>query len=215
MRVLYQVLIFLAILIVIAVIWALVYLIKNKKVKPGISCKGKKEKWDSSCSWLMEIKYDPSIAKPKNPLYLLKFEYSKEIGPPVCLPMWYAYRYVDSKTGNYGSMSEWTTSPISAGGKNLPTPPGCTIEETCEFNMPVIGVIEKLENDLTSGIWANVHRYVGDTDQSPLSSKEMEEKSTIIGMLVPFSSGCDGKYAWFDTDNPCKNEDCGMRCDNC
>jgi len=215
MRLLYVILgILLFFLVIGVIVWLVV-----RKTKPGLSCKRDTLKWDPTCLWMQELKSDSSIQQPQNPLYLVKFSYSENSGPPVCLPMWYAYRYVKADTGEYGPLSQWTTSPVSAGGQNLPLPPNCSIsDDTCTFNNPVIGVVDKLEYPLlTSGIWANVHRYVGKMNQSQSpDSDTMEKNSTIIGTLLPFSAGCNATYAWSDVlDNPCVNTNCGVRCTNC
>jgi len=185
---------------------------------PGLGC-ATTWKWDPSCIYIEELKPDSTLSRPAAQMYLVDFKETPNAGPPVCLPMWYAYRYVRAETGEYGPMSDWTKTPVQAGGVHLPTTSCPISENTCQFNNPILGVTSDLEYaPMKTSVWANVHRYVGTVGQTnPPSETVMERESTIVGMLLPSTSrGCGVTYAVDDVlHNPCIARQCGVRCENC
>lgn len=200
------------------------------KPSPGINCRERSDwLWSPTCKYIEEKFPDPSLQDPSNlKLYLIKFSQVRGAGPPVCLPMWYCFRYVNVKTGGYSGFSKWTDSPVSAGGDNLPcldgvgkcdnlVPQG---KRSCNFNQPLIGIPNLQYNPLNpnpdgSFIFANIHRYVGNPgDTSPPGPPE-KISTEIIGYLIPNKVAEGVKYAWPDIlFNPCKVKSCG-RCMGC
>ena len=144
------------------------------------------------CTFFKESSPSSTLTLPPPQPYLLNFTQASQ-GAPWCVPTWYALRYVDSATGEYGPLSAWTRSPVVAGstltaqacphGKcyfsdnGVVTPPG---PGTCTFSTPVVGVVEALQySPETDGVWVNVHRQSTTLDPS--------SEGTIVGYLLPQS----------------------------
>lgn len=129
-----------------------------------------------NCLSVKEIFLDPTIPIPTPNIYLSKFYKSEGSGPPLCSPMWYAFRYVRNRDGAYGPLSKWSGSdsanlkdqnfafareiplPIYSGSDNLPClPPGCENNqipygsETCSFNQIALSILGKLDLDTRYG----------------------------------------------------------------
>lgn len=216
------------ILILIAVvIW--IWIVKRKP-KPPIDCTKSGWAWDPSCLFFKENYPDPSIIKPDNQVYLVGFKRSDEdaIGPPICIPMFYRFRFVNVITGGYGPLSKWTQSPVVSGGTNFP----CVDEkcpssvgegkQSCNYNHPVVGVKDlhynpNKPNNEGDFIWANIHRFDGTPDQT--SPPPDSEEGKIVGYLYPTAGYPDIKYIWNDIFfNPCTNNNepiCLNRCAGC
>jgi len=217
------------ILTVVFGIW--VFLLK--KPHPGVDChKTSDWVWSPDCTYIEEKFYDPKLADPSQlKLYLAKFSRVSGAGPPVCLPMWYCFRYVNVKTGGYSKFSQWTSSPIRAGGDLLPCVKGpgkCDPKlvpqgkKTCAFNQPAIGIPDLQYNPLKlqpgdTFVYANIHRYVGSpTDTKPPGPPE-KTQTEIVGYLIPSKTVPGIKYAWNDVRfNPCEEGQPGCgRCRGC
>lgn len=185
-------------LILIALfIWVFVFL----KNPPQIPCPAG---WDKNCSYILEKYYDESIDVTKPlPLYLGDFEFKVGEGPPLCKPMWYAFRYVRLNDGGFGSLGPWTDKPVFANAPtngqncNLPCPgQNCPVDQdgnskycgpvSCNFNHPVMGTVDDLGySSQKDGVYANVHRYIGTDDTTP---PPIGEEGEIVGILLPSSS---------------------------
>jgi len=196
---------------------------KLEKPTPGNKCSGNGWKWDTTCSYIQEIKPDPSLKSPQSPPYLINFTKSEGAGPPIFLPMWYRYRYVNVLTGGYSSFSPWTTSPVMSGECVLPcvadgtpvspinTPsvecPFPTGPSSCVFNQPVIGVPKtKIDyspvtvNPDGGFIYMNLHRYVGRVGDTKPPDNPKDE---IVGVILMPREG--KYYVYIDVlNNPCK-----------
>jgi len=219
-------------ILVLATIGFGVWVFFLKQPHPGVNChKTTGWVWSPDCKYIEEKFPDKSLADPGHlKLYLAKFSDVTGGGPPVCLPMWYCFRYVNVKTGGYSKFSQWTESPVRAGGDMFPcvggkgkcdpslVPQG---KKTCAFNQPVIGIPDlqydpfKVLHD-GSFIYTNVHRYVGSPTETKPPGTPEETKTEIIGFLIP-SSVKGVKYAWTDVlFNPCKEGQPGCgRCRGC
>lgn len=177
-----------------------------EKPSPGNSCKNG-WMWDDTCTYIKEIKQDATLKSPSAPPSLINFTKSEGAGPPIFLPMWYRYRYVNVVTGGYSEFSPWSKAPVMSGECDLPciddkcsftTGPG-----SCTFNQPVVGVdkssIEYSPVDKGTGgelIYMNLHRYVG---QEPPTDTTKDE---IVGVMIVPRSG--KYYTYIDVlKNPC------------
>jgi len=218
-------LIFLAILLLLTIgfgIWTFLL----EKPHPGTDCLKSGWVWNPNCKYFEEKFYDSSLADPSDlQLYLVKFSRVSGAGSPVCLPMWYRFRYVNVKTGGYSKFSKWTSSPVRAGGKDLPCLGKCNPNlvpeggKTCYFNQPAIGLPNLQYDPLdrqpgNTFIYATIHRYVGKPGETkPPESPEDE----IIGFLMPTKTLPGIKYAWNDVVfNPCNDNPPGCgRCQGC
>ena len=181
------------------------------KPSPGSGCTNNTSwVWDESCLFIKEVKLDPSLASPKGiaPV-LVGFTKSAGAGPPLFLPMWYRFRYVNVLTGGYSEYSDWTKSSVMSGSCCLPCDGVCPFsvgDVTCTYNQPVIGINRtnikyspKLAQKNGEFIYMNLHRYVGKVgdDKPPDNAKD-----EIVGMMIMPK----GKYfACIDVlNNPCK-----------
>ncbi len=216
------------VLLFLAIILLLIFgywVYQLKPPKPGTDCKKRSDwVWADNCLHFKEKFFDSSLKSPKNiKPYLVNFTYARGGGSPLYLPMWYRFRYVDTKTGGYSEFSDWTKTPIISGSCCLPCPKGMgncptTGYETCSFNQPTIGVSSKDSQYSPTRpqpnlhfIYINLHRYVGktptETEQPP---KNVQDK--IIGFLSPGNS-IDGVqyYTWTDVlSNPCTGVQCSV-----
>ncbi|MDB4769366.1 hypothetical protein OAG24_00225 [bacterium] len=216
------------ILILIAVaVW--IWFIKNP-LNPPIDCTKSGWAWDPSCLFFKENFSDGSLIAPDNEIYLVGFKETKSsaVGPPLCIPMWYRFRYVNVNTGGYGPLSKWTSGPVRSGGIGFPCIRDSNNEcpahidegkKSCDFNHPIVGV-KDLHYDprkpLDNGdfVWTNIHRFDGGNNPPPDN-----EEGKIVGYLYP-ASGLEGvKYIWNDIFfNPCKDSNdpvCLNRCKGC
>lgn len=202
-------------LVVVAV--GMVYLIyrvyKLEKPSPGncnyIKSSNPNVKWSSDCSYVQELLLDGSIQAPTEQLHLTKFTSSPSLGQPWGVNVWYKYKYVNSKTGEYGKASPWTSTPISAGSTTLPCEAGnCNNiqysgKDSCRSNLPQLSV-NKLLYPTGSDFYANVHRYVASIGSS---TPDDSIDGKIVGILYPNGSG-GGTF--IDTSSsPCKEIACG------
>ncbi len=209
-----------------------VWILILKQPHPGIDCRKMSGwVWAKDCTHIEEKFPDPKLDDPsKLQLYLVKFSRADGAGPPVCLPMWYCFRYVNVKTGGYSPFSQWTHSPIRAGGDMLPCldgPGKCDKNEvlqgkkSCVFNQPIIGVPDLQYNPLEATddtfIFANVHRYTGKSKDTKPPGSPKTTDTEIIGYLIPTKSIKGIKYIWRDVlFNPCENTPPGCgRCRGC
>lgn len=165
-------------------------------------------KWSDDCSYVQELLLGPSIQAPVSPLYLTKFTASASLGPAWSVDVYYKYKYVNGKTGEYGKSSPWTKTAITAGSSKLPC--GGTVcniqfsgKDSCRSNLPELSV-DNLAYSPGSDFYANVHRYV--TSSGSTSPPDTED-GKIVGMLYPNGSG-GGTF--IDTSSsPCNEVACG------
>ena len=177
---------------------------------------------------------DPSMKNPSEmQLFMAGFSYSASGGLPLCLPLWYRFRYVNDISGNYSEFSKWTCSAVMAGGTNLPCPPDCSEgmcderisgQDSCTFNRVVMGVTDDLQYGMTpdadgSVNWAVVYRYVGNADTVSDPPPEGDDVGDPLGTLKPIASG---SYTNTFTDignNPCPEVNskigCPQKCSIC
>lgn len=183
------------------------YVFLLKKPSP-VNC-SKNQKWNSTCTFPLELFEDATISAPKVDLELKEFTVDTSVGGPLCVPVWYCFRYVNPLTGGYGPMSEWTKKPIIAGSKDLPCPISSSGSSQCgvdvligkegeNANSIVVGTTKDL--DMPVEFFANVHRFIGETPPEPDIAK-----TEIVGFLIQASiSGDDGfKYKLSLPDTPC------------
>jgi hypothetical protein len=202
-------------LIIVAVgIAYLIYRVyKLEKPSPGncdyVKSTNPDVKWSSDCSYVQELLLTTAIQTPSEPLHLTKFTSAPSLGPAWSVDVYYKYKYVNSKTGEYGKSSKWISSPITANSTKLPCgPEGCTNvqftgKDSCRSNLPQLSV-NKLSYPVGSDFYANVHRYVATHGSSSPSDSE---DGKIVGMLYPDGSG-GGTF--IDTSSsPCKEIPCG------
>ena len=187
-------------------IW--IYLLPEPK--PG-NCGNSTWLWDKSCLYIQETKPDKSLVPPKGVKpFLIRFGKSVGAGPPLFVPIWYRFRYVNVLTGGYSDFSDWTSTPVMSGACCLPCDGSCPFEigiNSCTFNQPVIGVKKSdakyaPTTPTTSGgfIYMNLHRYVGTVGEEKPPENPKDE---IIGCLLAPS----GSYFTFVDvlNNPCKH----------
>jgi hypothetical protein len=200
-------------------LWVWYRFVYKPKVPKTPSC-DPNMKWNSTdpdspyrCRYIREIGPDSNIPSLQGiSPYLVDFKEVSGAGPPMYAKTWYRVRYVNSGTGGYGGLSDWTEEPIYSGSCNLPYPEGMTGTkgyDSCPFNLPTIGVLnDDLEwkpGDTQGGfeIYINVHRYSGDTPPEN-DDTNMVEGEEIIGMLTMTKSAADKKYiSYIDSENPC------------
>jgi hypothetical protein len=206
-----------ALTIALIIIVYLIYYVYNlQKPGPG-SCDVIKDKdptvlWGAGCQFIQEIKLDNTITTPKIPLTLTKFTSSPSLGPGwggVCV--WYSYRYVNGKTGNYGNLSPWTTTFIQAGLPLSELPVSESTKnsgsftysghDSCNSNLPEL-YTPSLDYSLSSGIYINVHRFVSSTITPPPEGTI----GTIIGLLEPNGKG--GGIYLDVSSSPCADGGC-------
>lgn len=166
-------------------------------------------KWSKDCSFIEETSLDTSLKTPTEPLFLGAFTHAPGMGNPWGANVWYRYNYVDGKTGKYSSPSPWTPSPITAGSSTLPCLHGnCSTmknsgKDSCTSNLATLSLSSPLDYGVSSGIYANVHRYV-----APLNNTTPPTSNTpgkIVGMLTPSGSS----VLFIDTsESPCKDVSC-------
>ncbi len=193
---------------------------KRRKTNPA---------WNDNCLYPRAIGVqDPNMEDPsEKQLFMAGFSYSASGGLPLCLPLWYRFRYVNDISGNYSEFSQWTCSAVVAGGTNLPCLPDCSEgscsekisgEASCTFNRVVIGVTNDLKYGLTpnedgSINWAVVYRYVGQADTVSDPPPEGDSVGDPLGTLKPISSS--GGYTNTFTDisnNPCPEVNSKLGC---
>lgn len=203
------------ILVSIFAVW--VFLLK--KPTTGINCHTHSHwLWNKDCLSFQEKSYDSNLKSPKNiKPYLVSFTHAEGGGPPIYLPLWYRFRYVNVNTGGYSDFSEWTSSPVLAGSCHLPCVGDCHKGfSTCMYNQPVIGVSEKdASYDPTKAlpngdyVYMNLHRYVGESanDLTPPPSNAQDE---IIGFLaLKETHNGTSYYTFVDAEkNPCLSRSC-------
>lgn len=105
---------------------------------------------------------------------LLQFKFDKQLPNknPWCHKTWYAIRLVNTKTGEYGPMSDWMSSPVYAG----------MTKDTCTYNSVTIGTDEVTTKDIDlSNYGINLHRQV--------DSLFPASDGAIVGMLLPSANG--------------------------
>lgn len=199
-------------IIAIGLAYAIYYVYKLQKPSSGncdyIKSSNPNVKWSNDCSYIQELMLSDSIQTPTDPLILTKFTASPSLGQPWGVNVWYKYKYVNSKTGEYGKASPWTQSPISAGSSNLPCGGNCnniqyTGKDSCKSNLPQLG-ISKLLYPIGSDFYANVHRYTGSIG-SPAPDSTIDGK--VVGVLYPDGSG--GGMFIDTSSSPCKEATCG------
>lgn len=203
-------------IIVAAAITYLIYRVyKLEKPSPGncdyVKSTNPDVKWSNDCSYIQELLLDTSIQTPTEPLYLTKFTSSPSLGPAWSVDVYYKYKYVNGKTGEYGKSSTWTKSAIRAGSINLPCNSNdssvCNIQfsgkDSCKSNLPQLNV-DKLVYPPGSNFYANVHRYVTSAGSSPPDST-IDGK--VVGMIYPNGSG--GGVFIDTSSSPCKDIACG------
>lgn len=221
----------LGLLLIILLIFS-VWVLLLKKPHIGVDCHKQSDwVWSKDCHYFEEKFFDENLKDPsKLKPYLVKFSSVEGAGPTVCLPMWYAFRYVDVKTGGYSKFSQWIEGPVFAGAKILPCLKGlgkCDSNlvpqgrATCDFNQPLIGVPDLQYNPTQpindTFIFTNIHRWVGKPgDTKPPGSPE-ETKTEIVGFFLPNKSVPGIRYATPDVlFNPCNDNVSGCgRCRNC
>lgn len=181
-----------------------------QKPLPGGGCGKSGWLWNESCLYINEVKPDPALVSPKglSPV-LIGFTKAAGAGPPIFLPMWYRFRYVNVLTGGYSEFSDWTKSPVMSGACCLPCDGVCpfaTGSTTCTYNQPVIGIDKtkikynpQVQQEKGEFIYMNLHRYVGKIgDKTPPT----DAKDEIVGMMIMPRRKY---YAYIDVlDNPCK-----------
>nr|QBK85753.1 MAG: membrane protein [Marseillevirus LCMAC101] len=192
--------------------------------------------WNENCLYPQAIgKPDSSIADPSDKqLYMAGFSYSAAGGLPLCLPLWYRFRYVNDKSGNYSPFSKWTCSAVMAGGTNLPCDPNCpdscdkriSGDASCSFNRVAMGVTEALQDGISSPEkdgsinWAVVYRYVGKENNVDTPPSEDPNVGDPLGFLVPSSSYSGYTNVFTDVgNNPCPvvkaSVGCPQKCSIC
>lgn len=179
---------------------------------------------------------DPDMKDPSDmELFMTDFAYSSSGGLPLCRPLWYRFRYVNDKSGNYSKFSEWTCSAVMAGGTNLPCAKGCpegSCDErisgaaSCSFNKVTMGVTEALQYAMDSQEdgsvnWAVVYRYVGqDGDDVAKPPAEDVDIGEPLGTLRQSSSYTGYTNIFTDIgNNPCPQVNskvgCPQKCSIC
>ncbi len=197
------------------------------KPMPGVDChKHTNQVWSENCQYLLEKAYDSTIPSPENlKPYLLRFSKSEGAGPPLSLPMWYRFRFVNTTTGNYSDFSQWIDSPVIAGSTNLPCVDGAgkcispSISQgaqTCLYNSPLVGVLTSSLpftplipiDDSGSFLAINLHRYVS-SNPNDANPPDDDVEDEIVGYFFPNSiSGVD-YMGWIDMlNNPCSSGKC-------
>ena len=175
---------------------------------------------NETCLYPMAIgTLDSSMKDPSEmQLFMANFSYSDAGGLPLCLPLWYRFRYVNDKTGNYSPFSQWTCSAVTAGGTDLPCFEDCpknscderiSGEASCSFNRVTMGVTTDLQYGMIpqedgSMNWAVVYRYVGQADDVAEQPSDDDNVGDPLGMLRQ-SSSYSGYTNVFDDvgNNPC------------
>lgn len=146
----------------------------------------------------VETKFNQRVPKPPSAPYLAMFEgacsdFSQQKclksnpnfnnGRPWCQPTWYAIRYVNMNTGEYGPLSEWTQKPISAGASDFPCKSSCKFpvgQQSCKFNHITLASDE----NVPGGQWGNP--YVVNIHQQT-GTFNGESDGDIIGWMTPGS----------------------------
>lgn len=185
---------------------------KLEKPSPGncdyIKSSNPTTKWSGDCSYIQELLLTSSIQTPTSPLQLTKFTSSPSLGPAWSVDVYYKYKYVNSKTGEYGHASPWTKTAITAGSNTLPCGSNCgnvqfSGKDSCRSNLPELQV-DSLSYPIGSDYYANVHRFVTSSKNTPPADSD---DGKIVGMLYPNGSGGG---IFMDTSNsPCKELSCG------
>lgn len=188
-----------------------------QKPTPGKDCQKSGWVWDSTCMYIKEIAPDSSLTSPSSLYpYLLSFSYSSSAGKSYFVPVWYRFRYVNTKTGGYSPFSEWTQNPILSGSCCLPCVNGlgqcpATVSTLCTANRPEIGIpASESSYDPTkpqsdgSFIYLNLHRYVG-TSYSDRDPPDPSVEDEIIGTLQPKSTDGVLYYSWPDIVGVCSS----------
>jgi hypothetical protein len=206
-------------------VWS--YRLDNASIQKITPCKLRSpdQKWDTSCLFFQEISPDTKLADPSDlQLSLLQFSYVNSAGPPLTVPMWYRFRYVNTKTGGYSKFSKWTSSPVQAGSNNLPclqsTCDGNNVKggkKSCSFNKPTMGILSNLLHyNITQNpsIYINVHRWIPPnndvSNHNPPPDDQDISKSEIVGFLLPprFINGKTYNVVYDIVYNPCVNSSC-------
>lgn len=161
-------------------------------------------KWANNCAYIDELTEDSTLATPKNGLYLSRFSASPASGPPLGANVWYRYRYVRGKTGEYGKYSPWTKSAIMAGSSTLPCKGAkCDVSMSdCKNNIVSVSV-DALDYGPDSGIYANVHRSV--VEPSNADPPSDSDGGDLVGMLYQMGD----TWTFVDvTQSPCDSMNC-------
>ena len=201
-----------AVIFLIIISYILYLSLTSTKPHPGNCDEKKKQKnglrWSEDCRYIQENKLVATISKPSESLYLSSFTVSPSLGPPLSTHVWYRYKYVNGKTGDYGQFSPWTKSPIIAGGDGLPCKDDdCSaIDNNCNNNRVELS-LDSLDAKAQDDMYANIYRYVSNKADQPSDDTKQDE---LIGMLFPHGPK-GGKF--IDVDTPCKTKDsCGNSC---
>lgn len=201
------------VIVIFIIFWWWLY--RLQEPKPGKDCSKSGWLWDSSCMYIQETAPDSSLQSPENlNLFLLSFSYSSSMGKSYFLPVWYRFRYVNTKTGGYSPYSAWTKNPVISGSCCLPCENGngsCPpeVSTACNTNRPELAITadDSQYNPTTpqsdgSFIYLNLHRYVGSsyTDRNPPDDTVEDE---IIGTLQPKYLDGVQYYSWPDIVGVC------------
>lgn len=129
------------------------------------------------------LKLDSEINQPTFPVYLINFQFDRQLGTnPWCRSTYYAYRYVSlDNSGRYGPFSEWTQTPVTIQlpPTQLPCPPsGCSMSTTnyCKFNRPSLGTLGS-DYSLSDGYVGVLYRKYNLADPDDLAEP--------VGLLSP------------------------------
>lgn len=151
-----------------------------------------------------EKNYDPSIPQPVDKLLLLGLPPGN--GSPWCIGTYYAMRFVDPKTGNYGLMGPWNPDAVIASPTTPPSsplPPG----GTCGGVVAKIGLNPSSNQSqyyaFNSPYSVNIHRQTGTLDTT--------KDGDIVGVISPVAFGVGPttyNYGYIDVDNPATNTNC-------
>lgn len=203
-------------IVAIGIAYLIYKIYKLEKPSPGncdyVKSRNPNVKWSNDCSYIQELLLDTSIQTPTIPLTLTKFTSAASLGPAWSVNVWYKYKYVNSKTGEYGKSSPWTKTAITAGSSTLPCGNSdasntCgTLQfsgkDSCKSNLPQLQV-PNLLYPVGSDYYANVHRYVSSSSLQP----DDKTDGKVVGMLYPDGNG--GGMFIDTSSSPCNEIPCG------